>query len=124
MMSHATSTPLPEAIDDTYLTVDSPICTQPPGVFSRVEWFIATLKLYRLLRKTQNMLYRNADEGHTRDPVDKKQAEQLFQIQCITQLDAELQEFRLNNPALLRWNAPIEDRQGQFLRERYLLQAR
>lgn len=125
MMSHSTSTPLPDAIDDTYLTVDSPTCTQPPGVFSRVEWFIATLKLYRLLRKTQNTLYSNTYDGHTRNPVDKKQAEQLFQIQCITQLDAELQDFRLNTPVLLRWDAPaVEDRQGQFLRERYLLQAR
>lgn len=123
-MSQPTSTPLPDAIDDAYLTVDSPICTQPPGVFSRVEWFIATLKLYRLLRKTQNTLYSNTNEGHTKDPVDKEQDDRLFQIQCITQLDAELQDFRLNTPALLRWDAPAEDRQDRFLRERYLLQAR
>ena len=123
-MPHATSTPLPEAIDDVYLTVDSPTCAQPPGVFSRVEWFIATLKQYRLLRKTHNMLYNNI-EGYSGELVDKKQDERLFQIQCITQLDAELQDFRLNIPALLRWDAPeAEKHQGQFLRERYLLQAR
>ena len=38
--------PLPEVVDDCYLSGEVVVCQQPPGTFSRVEWFIATLKAW------------------------------------------------------------------------------
>lgn len=125
MVPHNQSVPLPLPIDDRYLVVDSLVCEQPPGVFSRVEWFIATLKLYELVRKTLNTLYDNVGKGNEDAPVDRRQKKRLFQIQCITQIDLELQDFQFQTPEPLRWDIPIpEGREFEFLRERYLLKAR
>ncbi|KAJ5548146.1 hypothetical protein N7513_005380 [Penicillium frequentans] len=128
MISHNSSTPLPQSIDDEHLVVESSICVQPPGLFSRVEWFIATLKLYDLLRTTLNTLYDNA-EKQSKDSSDNSihrgRTDTLRQIECITRIDAELQDFRLTVPEQLRWDIPIHETQGdQFLRERCLLKAR
>ncbi|PLB54071.1 hypothetical protein P170DRAFT_460316 [Aspergillus steynii IBT 23096] len=125
MISQAPSTSLPAPIDDCYLRVESAICEQPPGVFSRVEWFIATLKLYDILRRVLNSLYDNYGGRVAAEPVDRRRAEILFQIQSVTQLDAELEDFRHQIPAQLCWDAPLADAsQDPFLREKYLLQAR
>jgi hypothetical protein len=124
MISYKPSTPLPEPIDDSYLVVDSTTCELPQGTFSRVEWFIATLKLYELLRRTLNMLYDNVGKQCEENPADLRPPETLLQVQYITQLDAELQGFRLRVPRPLRWDVPISEAQPQFLREQYLLKAR
>jgi hypothetical protein len=125
MVPHKQSTPLPLPIDDRFLVVDSLVCEQPPGLFSRVEWFIATLKLYELVRKTLNTLYDNVGKDCEDKLADQRQSKRLFQIQSITQIDSELQEFQLRIPVPLRWDIPVpEAQQYQFLREKYLLQAR
>ncbi|KAJ5650707.1 uncharacterized protein N7484_004430 [Penicillium longicatenatum] len=124
MISHTPSTPLPEPIDDEYLVVESSECAQPSGLFSRVEWFIATLKLYDLLRKTLNTLYNNIEKQTRDQSVDRGRMETLRQIECITQIDAELQDFRLTVPGPLKWDVPVHEPQDdQFLRERCLLKA-
>ena len=90
-----------------------------------MEWFIATRKLYELVRKTLNTLYDNAGKECEDDLLDQKQNKRLFQIQCITQIDSELQDFRHRTPGPLRWDVPVpEGQQSEFLRERYLLKAR
>ncbi|KAJ5671728.1 hypothetical protein N7507_000855 [Penicillium longicatenatum] len=125
MISHTPSTPLPEPIDDEYLVVESSECAQPSGLFSRIEWFIATLKLYDLLRKTLNTLYNNIEKQTRDQSVDRGRMETLRQIECITQIDAELQDFRLTVPGPLKWDVPVHEPQDdQFLRERCLLKAR
>lgn len=124
MISHNPSTPLPGPIDDEHLVVESSGCAQPSGLFSRVEWFIATLKLYDLLRKTLNTLYNNTEKQTRDQSVDRGRMETLRQIECITQIDAELQDFRLTVPGPLKWDIPVHESQDQFLRERCLLKAR
>lgn len=125
MISQNQTTPLPQPIDDEHLVVESSICVQPEGLFSRVEWFIATLKLYDLLRTTLNTLYDNAEKRLKDNPADRGRPETLRQIECITRIDAELQDFRLTVPEQLRWDVPIHDSQdNQFLREICLLKAR
>lgn len=128
MILHNPSTPLPQSIDDEHLVVESSICVQPVGLFSRFEWFIATLKLYDLLRTTLNTLYDNAEKQSNHNPDNsphRGRTETLRQIECITRIDAELQEFRLTVPEQLRWDVPIHEKQdNQFLRERCLLKAR
>ncbi|OQD89742.1 hypothetical protein PENANT_c002G00143 [Penicillium antarcticum] len=124
MISHKPSTPLPDPIDDRHLAIDYPTCEQPPGTFSHVEWFIATLKLYGLLRKTLHMLYDNDGKQCNGNPADQTRSGTLTQIQYITQLDSELQDFRLEVPMPLHWDVPASEVQPQFLREQHLLKAR
>ncbi|KAJ5131927.1 hypothetical protein N7448_006085 [Penicillium atrosanguineum] len=124
IVPHKQCTPLPLPIDDRFLMVDSLVCEQPPGLFSRVEWFIATLKLYELVRKTLNTLYDNVGKDCEDELADQRQNKRLFQIQSITQIDSELQEFQLRIPGPLRWDVPVpEAQQYGFLREKYLLKA-
>lgn len=124
MISSKPSTPLPEPIDDNHLIVDSTTCEQPPGTFSRTEWFIATLKLHEILRKTLNMLYDNVEKQGKGNFASQASTEMPFQVQYITQLDADLQDFRLRVPKPLRWDLPALEGQFEFLREQYLLEAR
>lgn len=123
MISSKPSTPLPDPIDDSYLVVDTTTCEQPPGTFSCIEWLVAILKLHGLLRKTLNMLYDNVGK-QCEEKSCRSKTETLSQVQYITQLDAELQDFRLRVPKPLRWDVPVSVAQPQFLREQYLLKVR
>ncbi|KAI9036904.1 fungal specific transcription factor domain-containing protein [Aspergillus affinis] len=101
MISQAPSTPLPDPIDDRYLLVDSAICEQSPGTFSRLQWFIATLNLYDILRKALNYLYDNYGGRFIKEPLERRRAETLH------------------------WDETGADvSEDPFLREKYLLKAR
>jgi hypothetical protein len=123
MTSEHSLVPLPEAVDDCYLSGEAAICQQPPGTFSRVEWFVATLKLHELLRKMHNTLYKDETEHHGRGPADKK-AQAVRQIQFITQIELDLDEFRVNVPKQLSWEVMGRDQPDPLLREKCLLKAR
>ncbi|KAL4809131.1 fungal-specific transcription factor domain-containing protein [Aspergillus unguis] len=119
MTSHPTSVPLPKAIDDCYLVGDA-ICEQPPDTFSRVEWYVATLKLHELLRKIGSALYGDIDHGAT---PDARAAHNVRQIQSITDIESDLDGFCLQLPRQLDWTT-MEDNPDPFLREKCLLKAR
>ncbi|KAL4734369.1 fungal-specific transcription factor domain-containing protein [Aspergillus similis] len=123
MTSQHSLVPLPEAIDDCYLSVEAAVCQQPPGTFSRVEWFVATLKLHELLRKMHSTLYEDETQHHYRGSADKK-AHSIRQVQYITQIELDLDEFRANVPKPLSWEVMGRDQPDPFLREKYLLKAR
>lgn len=59
MVSQRPLTPKPKAIDDCYLTLADTTCEQPPGIFSRISWFVETLKLHDILRTILFKLYNN-----------------------------------------------------------------
>ncbi|PYH91259.1 hypothetical protein BO71DRAFT_359819 [Aspergillus ellipticus CBS 707.79] len=125
MISNSMTVPLPEAVDDCYLTGDSRSCKQPPATFSRVEWFIATLKMYNLLRKVLSTIYYDGRENLAEDPAGQKPNERLRQIQWVTQIDAELEDLRLHFPQTLWWDGGTSTEQSDdFLREKTLLRAR
>jgi hypothetical protein len=125
MISQRPLTPKPEAIDDCYLTMADATCEQPPGIFSRISWFLETLKLHDILRTILFKLYNNGglvtDEAtghhiHSRTGPD---------IQGIAQIDAELQAFKENLPKLLDWDLKAHQNNGEgFMREMLLLKAR
>ncbi|KAL4755154.1 fungal-specific transcription factor domain-containing protein [Aspergillus terricola var. indicus] len=123
MTSKHSLVPLPEAIDDCYLSGEAAVCRQPPGTFSRVEWFVATLKLHELLRKMHSTLYEDETEHHCLGSVDKK-ARIIRQAQFITQIELDLDEFRVNVPKPLSWEVMERDQPDPLLREKCLLKAR
>ncbi|KAL4813079.1 fungal-specific transcription factor domain-containing protein [Aspergillus spinulosporus] len=123
MTSQYSLVPLPEAVDDCYLSGQAAVCQQPPGTFSRVEWFVATLKLHELLRKTHNTLYEDDTEHHCRSSAEKK-AQSTQQLQLITQIELDLDEFRVNVPKPLSWEVMGHDQPDPLLREKCLLKAR
>ncbi|KAL4899124.1 fungal-specific transcription factor domain-containing protein [Aspergillus multicolor] len=124
MASQHSLVPLPEAVDDCYLVGDVACCEQPLGTFSRVEWFIATLKLHELLQKLQNTVYEDQMDHSALDAAVQKKMRIVRQVQSITQIDLELDNFRANIPQPLSWEATEVDKPGPFLRERCLLRAR
>ena len=123
MTSEHSLVPLPEVVDDCYLSGEVVVCQQPPGTFSRVEWFVATLKLHELLRKIHNTLYEDETEHHCRGSADKK-AQSVRQVQFITQIELDLDEFRVNVPKPLSWEDMTADLPDPLLREKCLLKAR
>lgn len=125
MISQRPTTPKPKAIDDCYLTVAGTTCEQPPGIFSRVSWFVETLKLHDILRTILFKLYNNgglvADEA-TCHQINSRNGPD---IQSIAQIDAELQVFKENLPKPLDWNLEAHQNNGEdFMREKLLLKAR
>ncbi|EAA60504.1 hypothetical protein AN4343.2 [Aspergillus nidulans FGSC A4] len=85
-----------------------------------VEWFVATLKLHELLRKIHNILYEDEAEHHCRGSADKK-AQSVRQVQFITQIELDLDEFRVNVPKPLSWEDMTPDLPDPSLREKCLL---
>ncbi|PWY63046.1 hypothetical protein BO83DRAFT_403381 [Aspergillus eucalypticola CBS 122712] len=106
MISQESSMPLPQAIDDCYLTPDSVICTQPPRIFSRVAWFVETLKLHDMLRKTLAALYHNAASRDAGSDMEGKAAP-LRQMIGIIEIDSQLQRFKDALPPELDWDTGI-----------------
>jgi hypothetical protein len=88
------SVPLPDAVDDCHLSGNATEGSQPLGTFSRVEWFVATLKLHDLLREINNTLY----DDTTDDLAVQKKNNKVQQIQHITQIDSKLEDFRRSLP--------------------------
>ncbi|RDW59345.1 fungal specific transcription factor domain-containing protein [Aspergillus mulundensis] len=123
MTSQHSLVPLPAAVDDCYLVGDVASCEQPPGIFSRVEWFIATLKLHELLQKMHNTVYEDQTDPSTLDPAARKKMRIIRQLQSITQIDLELDDFRANIPKPLSWEVVEGDKPDPLLRERCLLKA-
>ncbi|KNG88509.1 hypothetical protein ANOM_003226 [Aspergillus nomiae NRRL 13137] len=125
MIAQKPVTPLPEAIDDCYLSVDAQTCKQPPRVLSRVVWFIETLKLYDTLRKILKSLYNNAGSTEAGSEGSHMPAGNTWQIQSIIQIDADLEEFKANLPEALMWDHEVlRDGPDNFRREKCLLRAR
>lgn len=125
MISQRPLSPKPKAIDDCYLTVADATCEQPPGIFSRISWFVETLKLHEILRTILFKLYNNGGleaveaTGH---PTNSRNGPD---IQSIAQIDAELQAFKQNLPKPLDWDLKAHQNNGEgFLREMLLLKAR
>ncbi|KAL3480025.1 fungal-specific transcription factor domain-containing protein [Aspergillus californicus] len=125
MTSKRVSVPLPDAIDDCYLSASAAVCEQPPGTFSRVEWLVATLKMHELLREVNDTLYDEHFDHFSGKLVDEKKTRKLHQIQCTTQIDLKLEDFRLSLPKQLGWEAINQnDLSDPLLREKCLLKAR
>lgn len=125
MIAQKPVTPLPEAIDDCYLSADAPTCKQPPRLLSRVVWFIETLKLYDTLRKILKLLYDNAGPMEAGNMSNHLPAGNTWQIQSIIQIDADLEEFKANLPEALMWDHEVlRDGPDNFRREKCLLRAR
>ncbi|KAL4986453.1 fungal-specific transcription factor domain-containing protein [Aspergillus falconensis] len=123
MTSQHSLVPLPEAVDDCYFSEEAGICLQPPGTFSRVEWFVATLKLHELLRKVHSTIYEDGTEHPCRGSANQK-ARSIRQVQFITQIELDLDEFRANVPEPLSWEVMQGNQPGPLLREKCLLKAR
>ncbi|KAE8326711.1 fungal-specific transcription factor domain-containing protein [Aspergillus sergii] len=122
MIAQKPVTPLPEAIDDCYLSAGAPTCKQPPRVLSRVVWFIETLKLYDTLRKILKSLYENP--GPT-EAGNHMPSGNTWQIQNIIEIDADLEHFKTKLPAALMWDHEVlRDGPDNFQREKCLLRAR
>ncbi|KAL4929566.1 transcription factor domain-containing protein [Aspergillus undulatus] len=124
MTSHPQSVPLPEAIDDYYLSPDFVICLQPPNTPSRVEWFVATLKLHELLRRMSKLTNHVTTEAYSGRYPDQEMAHDIQQVQYVTQIDLELENCRANIPKPLNWESIEDNEQDPMLREKYLLKAR
>ncbi|KAL2829600.1 hypothetical protein BJY01DRAFT_240624 [Aspergillus pseudoustus] len=125
MTTSSPSVPLPDAVDDCYLSGTAMEGSQPVGSFSRVEWFVSTVKLHDLLREINDMLYDDAMGNLTNTSTDQKKTDKVRQIQHITQIDSRLEDFRRSLPQQLRWEDAIPTNQSDiFLREKYLLKAR
>ncbi|KAL2863088.1 fungal specific transcription factor domain-containing protein [Aspergillus lucknowensis] len=125
MTSNRLSVPFPDAVDDRYLSNATPICEQPPGTFSRVEWFVATLKLHELLREIKNTLYDDVSGERTPNSRGQVKVAKVQQIQQITQIDSKLDDFRLSLPGPLNWEAMSPAGcLDPWLREKCLLKAR
>ncbi|KAJ0414982.1 fungal-specific transcription factor domain-containing protein [Aspergillus carlsbadensis] len=121
MTSSSLSVPLPNAVDDCHLSGNTTEGSQPPDSFSRVEWFVATLRLHELLREINNTLYDDvADDLAAQKKIDKVQ-----QIQHITQIDSKLEDFRRSLPRQLCWEIASQTNDPDpLLREKLLLKAR
>ncbi|KAE8164947.1 fungal-specific transcription factor domain-containing protein [Aspergillus tamarii] len=125
MIAQKPVTPLPEAIDDCYLSADAPTCKQPPRLLSRVVWFIETLKLYDTLRKILKLLYDNAGPMEAGNMSNHLPAGNTWQIQSIIEIDADLEEFKAKLPEALMWDHEVlRDGPDNFQREKCLLRAR
>ncbi|KAL6236383.1 fungal-specific transcription factor domain-containing protein [Aspergillus navahoensis] len=123
MTSQHPLVPLPDAVDDCYFSEEADVCLQPPGAFSRVEWFVATWKLHELLRKVYSTIYEDEPGHHCRGSADQK-ARSIRQLQFITQIELDLDEFRANVPKPLSWEVMEGNQPVPFLREKCLLKAR
>ncbi|KAL4963235.1 transcription factor domain-containing protein [Aspergillus stella-maris] len=124
MHSNSQSVPLPKAIDDCYLYPDLAICEQLPGTLCRVEWFIATLKLHQLLRKMSRPSTENASEQYTSKATEEKTTHSIDQVQSLTDIDLELESFRISVPKSIDFEIEVDDQPDQLLREKCLLKAR
>ncbi|KAL2784367.1 fungal-specific transcription factor domain-containing protein [Aspergillus keveii] len=115
------SVPLPDAVDDCYLPGNATEGSQPPGNFSRVEWFVATLKLHDLLREINTTLYDDTAD----DLTFQKKNNKVQQVQQITQIDSRLEDFRRILPRQLCWEITSQtDEPDSLMREKLLLKAR
>ncbi|KAL4957897.1 fungal-specific transcription factor domain-containing protein [Aspergillus filifer] len=124
MHSHSQSVPLPEAIDDCYLYPDVAICEQPSGTLCRVEWFIATLKLHQLLRKMSKPYNERTSEQYISKAAEEKMMHSIDQVQSLTDIDLDLESFRMSIPKSIDWEIGARDQPDQLLREKCLLKAR
>ncbi|KAL4879773.1 hypothetical protein BJY04DRAFT_89375 [Aspergillus karnatakaensis] len=124
MTSNRLSVPLPVAIDDHYLNGHAEKIEQPRGTFSSVEWFIATLKLHDLLRK-MIILYEDLPENSGDAIAAQGTAINIHQVQCITEIELELDNFHLSLPKQLNWEGlDLKTTIDPYLREKCLLKAR
>ncbi|KAL2845410.1 fungal-specific transcription factor domain-containing protein [Aspergillus pseudodeflectus] len=121
MTSSSLSAPLRDAVDDCCLSRNATEGSQPPDTFSRVEWFVATLKLHDLLRGINNTLY----DDFAGDLAAQRKIDKVQQIKQITQIDSKLENFRRSLPRQLCWEGDSQaDEPNPLLREELLLKAR
>ncbi|KAH8804474.1 fungal-specific transcription factor domain-containing protein [Xylogone sp. PMI_703] len=113
---------LPRAIDDRYMESTSPICHQPPDVFSRTSFFIQTIKLYKILGGILTSVYNPVSGGKT--SVERALGSQL---DTIVKMDCALSDFESNIPPELYWMNKEEgevplviERQTNVLHARFL----
>ncbi|KAL3491445.1 fungal-specific transcription factor domain-containing protein [Aspergillus germanicus] len=121
MTTSSLSVPLPDAVDDCYLSGNATEGLQPPGTFSRVEWFVATIELHDLLREINATLYDDTAD----DVTVQKKNNKVQQIQQVTQIDSKLEDFRRSLPRQLCWEITSQtDEPDPLMREKLLLKAR
>ncbi|OKO93399.1 hypothetical protein PENSUB_12462 [Penicillium subrubescens] len=115
MISQRPLSPKPKAIDDCYLTVADATCEQPPGIFSRISWFVETLKLHEILRTILFKLYNHGGLEAFEATGHQTNSRNGPDIQSIAQIDAELQAFKENLPKLLDWDWKAHQITGKVL---------
>ncbi|KAJ5558513.1 hypothetical protein N7535_008728 [Penicillium sp. DV-2018c] len=121
-MTHISTVPLPEALDDEYLDFALPPRSQSQSNISRVEFYVRNLQLYEILRKILSRVYGSPVDGNK--PAETE--EEFERVSTVMELDSELLRFKSGLPEALKWNdmdSPCEVPE-QFRRESNLLKAR
>ncbi|KAA8911525.1 fungal-specific transcription factor domain-containing protein [Sphaerosporella brunnea] len=113
MVSLRTQVSLPLPIDDENLSDDPPHCEQPPGIPSRVELFIHTLKLYEILGEILSIFYDSSGGGRGASGGDRLKYEGCYQ--SVLRLDKMLLDFQRRLPPYLRQDM---DEHGQLVVKR------
>ena len=112
---------LPLAVDDELLSND--LCEQPENQFSRISFFIQTLKLYDILGEILSIFY---DSSGIRC-AEKSKPEDYYQ--SLLRLDRILLDFETGLPPVLRLHFVDENNQPLardpiFTRQANVLHAR
>jgi hypothetical protein len=97
---------LPTAIDDNYMDSTSLICKQPPDSFSRISFFICTIKLYKILGHILTNVYNlYPASGGSKTSTEQIESSPL---DTLVKMDCALSNFESNIPPQLQWRQTKE----------------
>jgi hypothetical protein len=99
------SVPLPAAIDDEYLEPGAYNCVQPANEFSRINFFVEAIKLYKILGSILSSVYEPWIDDTGRMGLDTAGFEHLQSskgFDMIMSLDSALMGFHSEVPTLLK----------------------
>ncbi|KAI9776645.1 MAG: hypothetical protein M1839_009451 [Geoglossum umbratile] len=102
---YRSSVPLPTAIDDEYLEPGAYNCVQPADEFSRLNFFVEAIKLYKILGNILSSVYEPWIDGAGRmgsDPAGFEHLQSSKGFDMIMSLDSALMRFQSEVPALLK----------------------
>ena len=114
---------LPSAIDDNYMDSTSLICEQPPDSFSRISFFICTIKLYKILGHILTNVYNlYPASGGSKTSTEQIESSPL---DTLVKMDCALSNFESNIPPQLQWRQrkegelnSVSERQANVLHAR------